>query len=60
VKGAIKNGQSKYIGNIGHRTKTNKQMKNQDETRQTDKQKIKTKHNTENKMSKSNPTKHQG
>jgi hypothetical protein len=52
VKGAIKNGQSKYIGNIGHRTKTNKQMKNQDETQQRDKQKIKTKHNTENKMSK--------
>ena len=35
VKGTIKNGQSKYIGNIGqtrHRTKTNKQMKNQSET----------------------------
>jgi hypothetical protein len=36
VKRKIKNGQSKYIGNIGetrHRTKTNKQMKNQSETK---------------------------
>ena len=37
VKGSIKNGQSKYIGKIGqtrHRTKTNKQKKNQNETQQ--------------------------
>jgi hypothetical protein len=49
VKRKIKNGQSKYIGNIGetrHRTKTNKQMKNQSETqKKTDKQKLKAKHN---------------
>ena len=51
VKGPIKNGQSKHIVNIGqtrHRTKTNNQMKNQNETQQTNKQKLKAKHNTEN------------
>ena len=64
VKRKIKNGQSKYIGNIGetrHRTKTNKQMKNQSEAqKKTDKQKLKAKHNTEKQMSKSNPNKQQG